>query len=796
MLVIADLSNSENKANMSQEIFDLIAKVSWETNEKALNTITKDLKGQDKLLEELRAKGSRLNDQLIKTNDPKKVKSLNDELQKTKKSVDSIIDSQKKQATALDSLNKKQTDLISKLKQANDPKLVQGLLRNLKQVENQMSALDKQATSLPSKIGGIGKSLLEGFGIGAGMFGLQAALSGIQSFVGGSIAEFEDAQKTALYLQRALKVIGKDKYFEGLKNEADQLAEKFHGLFDNDEIIKAQTALVQYGKVSREEISKLLPVILNLAAAEGIDLVQASEKVVNILEGRGGQTLRDYGVTVKGVKTEHDRLNVILGDFQTKLTGAADTYSTTAKGIEQTNKVLIQNIEENFGASFSRLKGHILPVITDILNGINDFLEWKIDLSPQSLKDLRARESFNKGLSILKSAKADADINKALNPNAGSDEATSDATVKATTKKLQKAADKKENKVNIRFKLDNSLPGDAPDSFKFADSLKGDKANTPEALAAFEKDLGIYSEAYKGNLQEEIDATKKAEKEKTALRRKEAKERAAIARQELFDQTMVFASQLSDLYGSEIKAIDSVISAQERRVEAAKNASDASLRIEQNRLDQLTAKREKYERRQRTIEAAVIVANQILAISYAVKGIAKAASEGGAGAAFTVAANVLAIGGGVLAAVEAIKSVDRGFKDGGYTGDGDPSATSTTLGNRGYKYHKKEFVMNESLTTKHRDMLEGMHKGELMVNKMNDGYYLTNRTIDTDKAVADYYSVKNNTEITGLQGLLTSIDTKLSQREVRMTNNFDAQGFGQAVATQLGRVSIINKMRG
>lgn len=362
------------------EILNLFAKVSWETNTRALEQMSSEMKRQDGSLEELRKKGQRLNEQLIKTNDPKKIKSLNDELQRTKRSVDSIIESQKKQASTLDSLNKKQADLVDKLRATNDPKLVQGLLRNLKQVENQMSVLDNKATSLPSKLGGIGKSLLQGFGIGAGAFGLQAALGAISSFVSDSIAEFEDAQKTALDLDRALKVIGKGKYFEGLVTESTNLAKAFSGLFDNDEIIKAQTALVQYGKLSRAEMSQLLPVILNLATQTG-SVETATQSIVNILEGRGGQTLRDYGVSVKGVKTEHDRLNVVLGDFATKLTGAADDYAKTAQGIQQTNRVLVGNIEEQFGESFGRLKNKFLPFITSLLNGINDALEGTLNLA-------------------------------------------------------------------------------------------------------------------------------------------------------------------------------------------------------------------------------------------------------------------------------------------------------------------------------------------------------------------------------------------------------------------------------
>ena len=816
------------------EILNLIAKVSWETNTKALESMSAEMKRQDGTLDELRRKGQRLNEQLIKTNDPKKVKTLNDELQKTKKSVDSIVESQKKQATALDSLNKKQGELISKLQKTNDPQLVQGLLRNLRQVENQMSVLDKQASNLPGKIGNIGKQLLEGLGVGAGMFGLQAGMQAISGFIGGAIEEFEDAQKTSLDLDRALKVIGKSKYFEGLKKEADSLAVSFHGLFDNDEIIKAQTALVQYGKLSREEMSKLLPIIMNLASAEGIDLANATEKVVNILEGRGGQTLRDYGVTVKGVKTEHDRLNVVLGDFQTKLSGAADTYATTAQGIEQTNRVLLSNIEENFGQSFSKLKMKVLPIITEILNGVNDFFD--------------AESNFNKGVgnfvggimpgvNVLSNVNSNSETSRiiqqkkredalkaifkgktdsgALNPNANlsSDDEETKKVVKNTSKKVNDEAAKKENEIRMKVKLYlKNFRGNQTNQ----DDIEGEVANFTKAIAeaqrkaeqrqsaAFESDakresmLGIPStnDVDAAKITQEIlnEQYRKKEEERTKIAEEESKKRRDIAKEELFIDAVSFANELSNLYSQEVRAIDKVIAAQEKRVESAKNASDKSLQIEQARLDELVRKRDKYERQQRTIDAAVIIANQAVAISGAVKTIASGGNP------VLIAANVLAILAGITASVGAIRSINadaaQGFKDGGYTGDGDPSDTSNALGNRGYKYHKKEFVMNEHLTSKHRDMLEGMHKGELVVNRMADGYYLTNRTIDTDKAISDYYSVKNHIDMRGMESQLQSINEKLQGFKVNVHNNLDVDGFSMKVATGMGRLSILNKQRG
>jgi hypothetical protein len=240
----------------------------------------------------------------------------------------------------------------------------------------------KSADGLDSKMsqlkGGM-NSMFSGIAMGAGIGAFNMLSEAVVSFGQNAIKEFEEAVKISAELQRSLRSVGRESYFEGLKNEADNLAESLYGLFDNDEIIQAQSKLISYGKITRSEMSKLIPVIADLASKEGIDLAQATESVINIMAGRGGATLRQYGLTVKGTETEHERLNLILGEFQQKLIGSSETYAKTAQGIEQTNKVLLANIEENFGKTLANLKMKALPIITDLMNGFNYILSASSD---------------------------------------------------------------------------------------------------------------------------------------------------------------------------------------------------------------------------------------------------------------------------------------------------------------------------------------------------------------------------------------------------------------------------------
>lgn len=95
--------------------------------------------------------------------------------------------------------------------------------------------------------------------------------------------------------------------------------------------------------------------------------------------------------------------------------------------------------------------------------------------------------------------------------------------------------------------------------------------------------------------------------------------------------------------------------------------------------------------------------------------------------------------------------------------------------------------MNAEKTRKHRDMFEGIHNNDLIVKQLEDGsYYLTHRGIDTDSVVADHNKIRSEMSLVPLLGEMQQIRRLLSEREVKVENNFDADGFGQSVATSLG----------
>jgi len=785
------------------EILDLVAKVSWDTNSEELKALNQQMKVQDKALEELRLKGRRLEEQIVKTNDPKKVKLYNEQLQAVKRSADAITEAQKKQATATESLKQKQKQLHDELRKNNDPKMVQGLLRGLHTVENQMDALTSKATTFGSKFSGV-TNLLGGLGIG---LGAGALVGGAISFLQGSIDEIIEAEKSARGLRLALESAGKTKYFDGLIEEANTLAKAFGNIYDNDEIVQAQTELVKYGKVTREELTQLTKIAIELASKTGTDLVTASNKLVDILAGRGASTLRDFGLSIKDAKTESERMNLVLGEFAKKVEGASEAYANSAEGIRKQNELIIANAKENIGEK-------LLPIYAGFLTGLNELLEGKFKnvferfqgrgalvdamnayrnnvnkLVDETLQDIDKTEKALYGAqrlganaSVINALKRKLEDLRALKQDTEKLSKGVDGDEETEKKKVQTTKKTAEQKKKVEEEYYNDVTNLDKEYQKMLDDAS--KQSIERVQNANEKKY----ENNKKYKQMELDLIKENLNAELPDDVAEQKEKSRLAREELYNQVLNTADTAQEVINIEQRKTDRLIALQEERVNSARENSAVSLKIEQERLDALLEKRRKYERAQRIIDAGVIVANQAVAISGAIRQVATSKNF------VEIAANVLAIGAGITASVLAVRNAfaDDGFKEGGYTGDGDPNQESTAIGKRPYKYHKKEFVMDEELTSKHRDLFEGIHKRDLVIQKMDDGkYYIAP---DTDRLVSDYYSSKSDSTLQPLLSEVAQMRKILAQREVNITNTFDADGFGQSVATQLG-IAELKRMR-
>jgi hypothetical protein len=934
------------------EILDLVAKISWDTNTKDLQAVGAEMKKQDQLLDELRVKGGRLERQMLETNDPKKVKQYNDELQRTRKAADSIVEAQKKQVEATKKLTEEQKKLQEQLRKTNDPNAVKGLLQGLHKVENQITAVTANSQTMGNKLGGVGSSIMQGIGLGAGVFAVESIVSGITNFASSSIQAVSDINET---ISKTGVVFGEtsQEILDWSKTTADAFG------MSQQQALDAASTFAIFGKsagLSGGELNdfsiKMSAMAADLASFHNTSPQEAIEAIGAALRGEA-EPLRRYGIllddatlrqtamkeklisTTKEALTPQTKVLAAYTEILKQSSDAQGDFARTSDSVSNQQKILqarIDNLKTEIGTSLIPVYAELLDVINNVIKGSarlfegeakrnatinkNTLQEGKSRLEAMSKQDLKyemslqdtrmqnikdseeralkvqeeikakgrdglSRKDFEEKQKQLKNEKDYQDkyraeiygVNLAWNSFDEREAKKAEAKRKADLAKQgqgltdeEKKAIKERNKaIEERKKALEKINQDyltAKKTFedeKEKSTLSAQDYELFKLNEHFDNIISAYKKAGKSILdveevrfklaneirykyeQEQINALLKKQEEtkkkaktldpitgeflpgssgdistitpsafetkarlekdaqdEDARKKKKEKDKqdVAEAKMQIFDETMALADAAQQAIDIEKQKNDELIRLQEERVQATKGLSDKSLKIEEDRLQELLEKREKYERAQRIIDAAQIVANQALAVSNAIVAITDAAAKGGPAAPFLIAANVIAIAAGVFAATNAVRSIDAGFKDGGYTGEGNPNDVSTSLGNRGYKYHKKEFVMDEELTSKHRNLFEGLHKRDMVVKQLDDGnFYITRNGLDPDAIVSDHNTINESTTSTALLYEMQSIRELLKQRELSVNNNFDAQGFGQAVAGQMNRITLKNKMR-
>ena len=211
------------------------------------------------------------------------------------------------------------------------------------------------------------KALSAGLGFftgGAFVDLIKGAASGVKSFFEESVAQSNDAAKASAQLTQALN--GNVEATEKLQDQAGDLQKSLKGLFDDDDIVKAQTRLGLYTKEA-DEIQKLTPLILDLATAKGVDLETASDAIGKSLSGNG-DALKKLGISVKDAGTEQERLRIISDGLTAAVGGQAKVVAESGTTGWQRFANIFDNVKEAIG-------GRLTPVISALGNFLSDLIE-------------------------------------------------------------------------------------------------------------------------------------------------------------------------------------------------------------------------------------------------------------------------------------------------------------------------------------------------------------------------------------------------------------------------------------
>jgi hypothetical protein len=318
-------------------------------------------KAYDKLI----AKEKELNKQLKETSDPVRMQKLNAELKKLEEPISRAA---KKLNGELKPSLREQEALVKKLGAAlkhmstNDADFSKAI-NQYKQAKIELAGLKTEIDGVAkvnpfSKLAGFAKDAL----IGGGLIG---AVVGITNFIKGSFDEALDAEEIGARLKATLDNLGRSDAFDRINKRADELAAKFKYL-DNDDIVGVFNKLIDYGKLTEKQMNDLLPVIIDFAAKQRISLEESSDVIVKALEGNS-KALKTYGINMKDVKDEGERLSVVMGVLKEKVDGAGEAFQETTKGKLAVARQQFADLKEEVG-------NKLIPVLNSLLTFTNKAL--------------------------------------------------------------------------------------------------------------------------------------------------------------------------------------------------------------------------------------------------------------------------------------------------------------------------------------------------------------------------------------------------------------------------------------
>jgi hypothetical protein len=234
-------------------------------------------------------------------------------------------------------------------------------------LQKQQAEYNKLTGTLNEQHGTFGKIITRVTEYFAAFSIIKTVQSAVSSFFKNSIKESEDAEKAASRLRNILESIGRIDAFDRLAGKAADLAKEFK-FKDNDDLIEAEQQLITYGKLTENQINKLLPLIINFSAKQGIGISESSSVIIKALEGNS-KALKEYGINLKEGNSATERFNILMTDLKPRVEGAAKAFGETLAGSAATAKQELADVEEQVGNELTPALTGFYKVIAQTIDG-------------------------------------------------------------------------------------------------------------------------------------------------------------------------------------------------------------------------------------------------------------------------------------------------------------------------------------------------------------------------------------------------------------------------------------------
>lgn len=197
------------------------------------------------------------------------------------------------------------------------------------------------------------------------------AIERLAEFGAESVKIFAEAEEATNKLRFAITEINGESVgsFQILNDQAEQLSANLNRLYKTRDIQGIQGQLANFG-LNADKIRELTPVIINLAAATGKTLPEATEKMILAINGQT-KGLRDVGIAFKDTGSKTENFNKLLEQTE-KFEGAAEEKSHSLAGTIEEQKNKWEHLKEVLGGGISSMLLGIGGTFEDIWHNIKE----------------------------------------------------------------------------------------------------------------------------------------------------------------------------------------------------------------------------------------------------------------------------------------------------------------------------------------------------------------------------------------------------------------------------------------
>ena len=231
---------------------------------------------------------------------------------------------------------------------------------------------------------GLGKSAIKA---GAAFFGARALIEGLKTVIS------LESQQT-LAVKKLETALGKNS--DALQKQAAALQQVT--TFGDEVIIEAQAMLAMFIK-DEEQLKKATVATMDLAAAKGMDLVQAADLVGKSV-GSSTNALSRYGVQTSAAAGSTERLNEITGNMTKFFGGQATAVVDTMSGRLDQMKNAMGDAGETMGEILSPAVEQSAKFIKKLAEDVDTSLKAfkKIDLGKTGENFLKSSDALMKAV--------------------------------------------------------------------------------------------------------------------------------------------------------------------------------------------------------------------------------------------------------------------------------------------------------------------------------------------------------------------------------------------------------------